>query len=221
MITFDTSNTFTGNGNYTCSAINGILVVSSNILQGPTASGYPGMTGITYNGIALTRLTNRVYVGISPQWIEEFWYLLNPPSGTHTLAFSGDIARGLWVAASYNNVLQTSFPDSSNSNGSASNVTSLALSDTVIADNCWLIATGGASGDQSPFWSTVTGGVQRNGIVNPGDSYCFIDDSNGPVSAGSQSLTFTNIGIGSPVGGIIAAIAPGPVSGNGLFMVSD
>ncbi len=85
------------------------------------------ISGITYNSVALTKLDSQLN-GDAQQRILEIWYLLNPDTGTHTIAATGtgSAASKQGGALSLLGVLQsapTSFKTSGDSNNCSVNVT--------------------------------------------------------------------------------------------------
>lgn len=67
---------------HTCGASATLLTVEENNGNG---TGGVTPTGITYNGVALTRLTAASIIG-GTFFESSIWYLINPPSGAHTIA---------------------------------------------------------------------------------------------------------------------------------------
>lgn len=135
------------------------------------------------------------------------YYLYNPPTSSVTYEFittgPGDgatIMVGIYSGAS------STQADSSNSATSAS-ATSLNLTTTVVAANCWLIGYGRANTTIAAGASTT----QRNKITAN-----ILVDSNGTVGTGSQSLQITRSTSGVIGGGVISlaeAVAPsGPTT---------
>lgn len=65
------------------------------------------ISGITYNGVALIKLETQIVDGNGPRTLE-LWYLLNPTTGTNTVAVTGTGAAAdkQGVAISLNNAAQ-------------------------------------------------------------------------------------------------------------------
>ena len=67
---------------HTCSGSDRLLVVGTN--AGDTTAGDRPVTGITYNGAALTKIRSDT-IGLITS---ELWYLLNPDTGAHNIIVS-------------------------------------------------------------------------------------------------------------------------------------
>lgn len=116
------------NWNHTVGAslVNGILVVKI-ASRGASVNSDLAITGITYNGVALTKAIDRNSADspASNTLSTEIWYLVNPPSGTHSVAvtFTGTVTTSVGYASSAQNIDQTNPVDvtgGSNANGQAS-----------------------------------------------------------------------------------------------------
>jgi len=169
---------------HTCTGSNLILIVG-------TVSGSNGnVSGVTYNGVAMTKITGSS--GYSSQCGNTvFWYLINPPTGSHTVAVtlgSSDTISG--VSASYTGASQTSQPDSYHA---SSNSTGTTYSDstTTVANNSWVI--GYFVNNQGTTISAGSGTTSRVSVS--GVAYIIANmlaDSNGPQTpAGSATLNAT------------------------------
>lgn len=170
--------TFTTNPSWshTCTGDDRILVVVAGAVS-------DNISGITYNSVALTQITETTYPGAGHAGLS-IWYLVAPATGSNTIAVSSSSACGA-VAVSYTGVKQTGVPDSSNVNNNAVGTNSLTTSTTVVASNCWLV--GGASDNAGTGASGGTGTTLRDFV----DNGVNMGDSNGTVGTGSQSLVFT------------------------------
>ncbi len=228
-ILYDSSNTYdslfgTPTGSYTNSSVNGIMVVAG--IENHNASAIGGFASMTFNGISLTKY-KQVQVTGSPLaggTELELWYLLNPPVGSHTFtATPNDLPNtyAACVVATYGVVKQTGFPDSNNTGTSSS--TPFVISDTVVADDSWLIGVAGSVGASSPFWVYSSPGMQRNSITgNSSTARVVLGDSLGGMTAGSYNITFTNNTASPAIAGIVIGLEVGTLGvTNGLFMVSD
>jgi len=162
------------------------------------------VTGVTYNGISMTKLASTVTVPTANQVISGY-YLANPASGAHNVVIS--LSSGYLAAASmsYTGVKQSGLPDSINT-GTA-NAVSLTLSTTTVANNCWTVA---AIHRETATVSAGTGTTERGHIGGFAD---FIGcDSNGALTPpGSKSLQGT--ATSGDWGGIIISLPPFTVSG--------
>ena len=111
------------------------------------------------------------------------WYLDNPATGTHNIVWT-TTADMYGFGASYTGIAQTGVLDSSNTGGNAT-ATSLTVSTTTVADNCWL--TG--------FAYTASAATMGSNTTSRGNtaSILYVIDSNSPQTpAGSKSMTVTH-----------------------------
>lgn len=188
MIAFDTITVNPTDGSsFTTSSINRILFYA---IQGGTA------TSVTYNGVALTKLIDILDSSGSGF---QLWYLLNPASGANTFHHNSSGSRHFLV--SYNGVLQSGFPDSSNTNNTAANPKTLAT--TTVADNSRVIAfavnASGSAAATVPLTARSTG---TDGITIWADSNADIHP------AGSYSSTVSFASSGSNQAMIVVSMAP-------------
>ena len=172
----DVSGTGTTTNSYTVTGLNPVLIVFASILDGDFFNGVP-----TYNGVNLTQIdkfTDSASTGNGD------WYLLNPPTGSHTLVIpitGSHVVKAKVI--SYTGVRQTSFPDNHTTNSTTS--TTMTTSLTTVADNCWTVLAGGSQ--RAPTASTNT--TQRINTLNQ-----IVGDSNGDIHpAGSFSMTCTQV----------------------------
>ncbi len=145
-------------------------------------------TGITYNSVALTKAVT--VTDSSAGRRVQIWYLINPATGTNTIAVTGNSDR--CQSASYTGVKQTGFPDASASIADSSRVGAgdITVALTVVASGCWVVSTS--------YDTTLnpTAGViattRRGGETTYGSGRLL--DSNGTVSTGSINVGFTYAG---------------------------
>jgi hypothetical protein len=127
-ITFDNadSTTFFGTSgilSFTTSGNDRMLVVS-------VAEAAP--TGITYNGVSMTKATSTVATSV--------WYLINPASGTHDISVTIGSTQGFSVhALSLNGVDQTTGVGALATANEGSLTSSGSLSLTTTAANSWIV----------------------------------------------------------------------------------
>jgi hypothetical protein len=155
-----------------------------------TDSSNDKVSGVTYNGVSMTRLYSRTDNTNSNRFY--MYYLINPASGTHNIVVlfnTSTLASAL--ASSYTGVKQTSPVEAYGSNASGSS-NPFVVSATVTTEESWLVggirANGGATeGTDTTF--RISGGYGQ-----------YNADSNGGKSAGSQSLQYSNDGSNGLVG---------------------
>jgi hypothetical protein len=173
------------------------------------------ITGVTYNGQAMTLIGKQTSNEASGGRYEYLFYILAPATGTHNVVISLSGSEVIYATvATYSGVKQTT-PDASTTN-SAAGATSVTTTLTTVADNCWTFLTGRTNQTQ-----TAGTGCTARGTTN-GDGGYNLYDSNGAVTpAGSHGMTITTAS-SSFYGMVMASFAPAPpapINGNFfLFM---
>lgn len=117
---------------HTCTGDNLLLLVGVR-LGGSTDD----VTGVTYNSVAMTRLKYNINDS-SPNNTPTYIYgLLSPDTGANNVVVTrGSSGFILAVASSYTGVKQSGLPDSTAENETGT-ATSIAVTTTTVADNCW------------------------------------------------------------------------------------
>jgi hypothetical protein len=184
-----TTNSF----NHTCSGSNLVLTV------GVFCTGGDRLTGITYNGVAMTFVRKR-----QDTTSGEFCYiycLANPATGSNTVLCSfSPSATSRAHAISHTGCKQTGIPDAQNDNASAG-TTSLSTSVVTVADNSWTILFSRSQG-------TVSAGSGSTERPSAAASTSAIFDSNGAVTpAGSKSMV-ASISPSSETTTVMISLAP-------------
>ena len=164
---------------------------------------------VTYNSVSMTKIASIAGLADSEGAYQEtsLWQLVAPATGSNSISvtLSGSAPYSEISAISYTGVDQTNPIDSYNTGQSGSSggdpTTSIVLSDTVVGSNRWLVGYIWSRGGTP---AVVTGTTQRTANAA---LFSTIGDSNGTVSTGSQSLSWTTVS-GDWPGGVIAAIAP-------------
>lgn len=185
---------------HTCTGSDRILFVSAYC--GTSAA----MTA-TYNGVSMTSVTNLAMTGAASGQYIRMWYLVNPSTGANNCVLSST-SDMYGFSTSYTGASQTGQPDSTNSGGNASGSTSLTVSTTTTADNCWLVGliysgTAPSAGANTTF---------RSGITNV---LYAVDSNSAQTPAGSKSMNFTHSS--SFDGMIIASFSPAGGGGGSTF----
>lgn len=186
--------------NSTSNTLSHTTAGSNRILFVSIYAGSDVVTGVTYNGVAMTQLQKQLMVGAAAGQYIYLYMLVNPASGANNVVVSSSSGLGGYISAvSYTGAKQTGQPNVSNKQAVTS-TTSLTTSVTTTLDNCWL--TGYAYHNGTVVAGTAT--TLRGGSVNVLQTM----DSNGAKSpAGSYSLNTTK----SPAdfaGHVMAAFAP-------------
>lgn len=168
----------TATWSHTCSGSDRILFVYSFNNDG---SGYP--TGMTYNGVSMTRIQNQAADGGS--FYNSLFYLVAPATGANNIVVTWATATGInsCIAASYTGASQTGVPDSQNT-GNVSSSASITVSTTVVASDCWLL--GVIRSSNTTLSSGTNGTIRQPGNTNGSQA---LVDSNGTVGTGSISQT--------------------------------
>lgn len=180
---------------------NRILFVSAKTIG---IAGRDSITGITYAGTSMTLVDKKLQA--TDNHYVYLYYLIAPTSGSNNVVIScSESATIGGCAASYAMVKQSGQPDSFN-DGTAISASSIAISTTVVLPQCWLISLCDTA--LVGLSSAGTGTTQRATDTHTMN----LGDSNGTVSTGSQSMTWTG-GPGEDFVQIIASFAPANTGG--------
>lgn len=154
----------TSSFSHTVSGTDRVLLVFVNFFSTTD----PDVTSLTYNGVALSKVTDSLNNWTANRYLEtQVWSLANPDTGTHTvsLSASGSIVASSVVASSYNGIDTADPIDAVATNTGSSSNPSVDIT-TQNANS--LIVGGGlvAGGDTDPFtpgtnttelWDNATG----------------------------------------------------------------
>lgn len=178
---------------HTVTGSNSVLEV---VTQGNVA-GTDDITSVTYAGVSLTKIDG---VQIPSDRYIGLWELINPATGANNvvISFTGSFMQA--HSASYTGVAQSGQPDASNK-GTATSTTSVTVSVTTVADNCWLV---GSFGNASSTPLAGTGTTSRQAATA---GIALFDSNGAKTPPGSFSLQET-FGGSTNLAGIVASIAP-------------
>lgn len=193
---------------HTCTGANRFLAVDIELLSVAQT-----VSGITYNGVALSLIGARTTV--SSVGRVECWGLIAPATGSNTIAvtLTGAVASA-GTAVSYANVNQTTATEAFNS-AQATNVgaADATVAITTVTDNDWVHAAC-VSNDTS----ITAGQTSRNNVTDSAGTGAD-EDTNAAVSpAGVQTMSYTGIGAGQTWA--IAGYGIRPVSASGAYTLN-
>lgn len=157
--------------------------VNRLLLVGISDSNGDGVTGVTYNGVAMTQLIKDVGGTSGYRYV---YGLLNPSSGTNDIVISDSETTNLYaIGSSYTGVLQSGLPDDTDElNISAG--TGGTLNYTTTIDDCWgFFMAEGDNGDMTAGTNAVkveADALNRNAAFDSGRSL---------GAAGAVSMAFT------------------------------
>lgn len=175
---------------HTCTGTNRILFV------GYRCGAAGAVTGITYNSVAMTRIASETgadNVGL--------FYLINPASEANNVVISLGSSQFIsGISSSYTGARQSAQPDSSNTRTAAA-TTNGNISTTIVADNSWTVAIAKAAS------SAITGSTNATERADGDNNEQSLMDSNGPLGAGSQTMTISSAG-NATWSEVIASFAP-------------
>jgi len=190
--------------NHTCTGSNLILVVGvTNVGAGNS------VLTLTYNSVSLTQV--RKDFNGSSNSTTEIWYLLNPATGTHSIAvaLNGNATSGIGCAISLTGAAQSGQMDANvgDSTGSGSpisdNITTLTAGDYVIDLAC---------DNPTGAMGAATAGGSQTVIANIADSsigVLHMASYKGPVSpAGAATMSWTDTSSGPSWSHSLVAVKP-------------
>lgn len=195
------SNNTSNSLSHTCTGSNLCLVAT---LTGDTVT--DNLTDLTYNSVSFFASIVKVLYS-TDRW-QYLGTLAAPATGANNITQTGSIFRDL-AGASYTGCAQSGQPDSKASKDQSTGgpFTTMAITTTVVASNCWLV--GYTYGAGTPVAGS---GTILRGTVNGSQSMC---DSNATVGTGSQSLNIT-LPSGNMVG-LVASIAPAAAASTAIY----
>lgn len=182
------------------------LTVAGNVLVAGTMCNSNTITGVAYNGVAMTQVGATVQN--TADLYLQLWILVNPTAGVHNLVAtsSGAVTALVLMGCCYAGA-STTQPDSNGSIGPVS-ASSLSPSTTVVdTTGAWLVA----------IWrpgAAASAGAGTTRRVDGGGNGYMMGDSNGPVGSGAQTLTATWASPGNSTALILAitlTAGPAPV----------
>lgn len=186
---------------YSSSAVSGSDTFGVVCYNGSnTGSDY--VTGITWNSVAMTKIGSSVQVP-GDRWMGVY-YIIAPASGTTNITVTGSSSAIIRSFSTYyTGVDQTSPLDSSNTGTTGGLSSSLGVSTTVVASDCWTAYfTKDSTGSKT--YTTSVGSMRRDTDAG-GQAY---SDSNGTVSTGSNTTTHTMTSGTSDLAGITFSFKP-------------
>ncbi len=175
---------------HTCTGSNLLLAVGDAHKSGESTD--KTVTGITYNGDALTYIRSDVKtIAWTSSHRTTIYYMVAPDTGgSYTIAvtYSGTIANaGGGGAVSYTGAKQTGQPDAHNGAVGGSNKTA-TVNVTTVADNSWVFAVM----TESSLEDSTPNNTQRWEISSSGVYISWGQDTNGPKTpAGSVTSSWT------------------------------
>jgi hypothetical protein len=168
IITFDTSSSSSGTGtslnssHTTANQSNRLLIVAT------AENGAGDISGITYNGVALTQIgADKVYSGVGNVSIR-LWRLLAPATGTNTLALTCSASITVnWNIYTFYNVAQVAQEDADDVEAAsvAINLTSTPVTNGAFTFGC-VGTNGGTVSGTAVANGSITNGTLRTGYSN-------------------------------------------------------
>ncbi len=193
--------TSSGSGPYTYSQVfSGGLPGTNTIawvgVAGDVVGGADDVTGVTYDGVAMTLLTKST--ALTAGRIMYLYYLINPGSNTSPAVVITHTSQHyiIAIAVGYQGVYQASEPDTYTTNQTnTGGATSLTTPLTTGANNCWtiLFEQSYAAGNVGP----TAGTNATETIVGAAFGQPALFDSNGAITPAQSFSMTTNVASGS------------------------
>jgi len=194
---------------HTCTGSNLYLLVGVWVGGGNTIS------GVTYNGVAMTQLGT---ANASNSRKPYLFGLANPATGANNVVVSASGTTLIYaVSESYTGTSSTQ-PDGTANTGNVTNQASITGTVTVTQNNCWLVMFVNSGTDDALGSGSAGAGTT---LRIQGDSNSSLYDSNGTVSTGAQSLVATLTGGNTDdMGQVTISLAPFVESSTGFMHIS-
>jgi len=166
---------------HTCTGSDRLLLVGVTPGEASTSD---IITGVTYNGVAMSLIDKQAETSGITVYI---FGLVNPASGAHDYVISSSSSVAIkYCGVSYTGVKQTGLPDSVAKGTDAD--TSITMTTTTVADNCWLASVLSKHRNDSAGANTTRRGISAS------DNFAFYDSNGAKTPAGSYSLNSTLTG---------------------------
>lgn len=180
------------------------------------------VTGITYNGSALTKIAS-ITANLESNWQDiECWYIANPATGSNTIAVTWSTSPSFsnGAAESFSGVSTSSPIDSHATGQSTSSVNAFSQATTVVTTGgAWLVTAmfgrgGGVTLDAPPS------GTLREADTGNISGSTGMADSTGMVASGSQLLRFSWPTSGTVPGAITVSLLPSTLNAQSAIDVT-
>ena len=140
------------------------------------------ISGVTYDGVALTQLTHN-YTTAGPLTTEDIWELQNPISGTHNVVVSSSVSTNIYTkAVTYSGADTTNLASNYTTNVTSGTAETVTL--TGMTTSSWAICA--VTNNQSGSHTGLTGWIAR-----AADSYEPQGNSNATVGSTSHTCSST------------------------------
>lgn len=180
-----------------CGGSERILIVSSSVGD----SGDHTTTGITYNGVALTKINSNHQSGVFDD--VTLWYLVAPATGAHNIVITQASSGYIWgQASSYTGVDQTNPISPTGGVTAIDTATSQTVSITTTVDNSWIV---GVSTNIDGA-SNLTAGSNTNIVLDNGTWSVIFDTNSAQTPAGSKSIVINRAASGKYAINIVAIV---------------
>lgn len=191
--TTGTTHTFS----HTCTGSDRVLYVFGH----DRATGATQVTGVTYAGAAMTKVTELDGTATTNDRAITMWRLIAPATGANNVVVTSSVSNNLrFASASYTGVDQTT-PENGIDTSVGTAVTTISTDITTTIENCWMIQF---SKDQNGrTYTNSTGDNIRNNTDAGGHMFC---DTGTSFAAGSN--TITNTMTSTSLGALAVAIRP-------------
>lgn len=202
---------------------NGILLVLSSV-RNSNNSAYVHLTGVTYNGVALTKATGSPVDGpaASRYLSAEIWYLLNPASGTNNIVatYAAAVDTAYLQGASFSGVAQVN-PIDANASLSTTTGNPWTTSITTVTNNDFIVNVIYSSSDfalSANNGETVLASTTLTINHNPDQAAAAYK---GPISPAAATTTgWNNSGAGNDEGAMaVVALKPAATTVNSNFLM--
>lgn len=178
---------------HTVSGDNRLLVVS--VAVGGASSGSSFITGVTYNGVAMTQIAYTYDVDVDGQL--SLWYLVAPATGTHDVVITASSSRYIGgEVASYTGVMQTSPLDTYTTKSTNNSTTHTQTLNTDVANEL-LVASilGGSNATYDDFTDTASQTERQQQNINQANVFYYGQILVDKIisSAGAATSTWTSV----------------------------
>lgn len=152
------------------------------------------ITGVTYNGSAMTLITSGTPTGALSAYPYALFATLSPASGAHNVvvSISGTGTPDIWGGSvSYTGAKQSLTMDAIQAGNGGASSTSFTFTDpNSVANNCWKLAL--VMQNSASVLSASTGATARSASDAIGNAERMFDSNSAITPAGSYSMSMTS-----------------------------
>jgi hypothetical protein len=166
------------------------------------ATGATQVTGVTYSGVAMTKVVELDGTATTNDRAITMWRLVAPATGANNVVVTSSVSNNLRFASSSYTGVDQATPENGTDTSVGTAVATISTDITTTAENCWMLQF---SKDQNGnrTYTNTTGDNIRNNTDAGGHMFCDTD-----ASFATGLNTITNTMTSTSLGALAVAIRP-------------